>query len=146
VITGVVDRIPERIKHLVYVDAFVPLDGEAAIDFYPQERKQEFLRLATNKGNGISIPPFWPNWQESKDVPHPLGTYLQPITLNHKKPPAIDTTYILTIDQGASEDRFSRFAQRAKEFGWQYREWITGHNAQRSVPGKYVAFLDSLSH
>lgn len=29
VITGVADRLPERIASLVYVDAFVPQDGQA---------------------------------------------------------------------------------------------------------------------
>ena len=29
VITGVMDRVPERIKHVVYLDAAVPEDGMA---------------------------------------------------------------------------------------------------------------------
>jgi len=31
VITGVADRIPERIARLVYLDAFVPNDGESVM-------------------------------------------------------------------------------------------------------------------
>ena len=30
VITGVAERVPERLRHLVYLDAFVPEDGESA--------------------------------------------------------------------------------------------------------------------
>ncbi len=35
VITGVVDQVPERIAHLVYLDTFVPRDGEAMADISP---------------------------------------------------------------------------------------------------------------
>lgn len=36
VITGVADRIPDRIAHLVYLDALVPTDGESAADIVPR--------------------------------------------------------------------------------------------------------------
>ena len=39
VITGVVDRVPERIGHLVYLDAFVPEDGQSMLDIIPPERR-----------------------------------------------------------------------------------------------------------
>src|SRR5205085_10666394 len=32
VVTGVADRMPERIKHLVYLDAFLPGDGQSLYD------------------------------------------------------------------------------------------------------------------
>ena len=35
VITGVVDQVPERIAHLVYLDTFVPRDGESMVDVSP---------------------------------------------------------------------------------------------------------------
>jgi pimeloyl-ACP methyl ester carboxylesterase len=145
VITGVADRIAEQIEHLVYVDAFLPLNGERALDFYPKQKQQVFLESAETKGNGISIPPFWPNWESSKDVPHPLGTYLQPISLTQKITPNYTAHYILTLDEGAKTDRFSPFAKRAIKRGWKYVEWVTGHNAQRSALNQYVSFLDQLS-
>ena len=39
VITGVADRMPERIAHLVYLDAFVPEDGQSMLDIVPAERR-----------------------------------------------------------------------------------------------------------
>lgn len=35
VITGVADRLPERLAHLVYLDANVPEDGQALVDLMP---------------------------------------------------------------------------------------------------------------
>ena len=37
VITGVADRVPERVDALVYVDAFVPRDRDAAWDLATDE-------------------------------------------------------------------------------------------------------------
>jgi pimeloyl-ACP methyl ester carboxylesterase len=39
VVTGVLARIPERVKDLVYLDAFVPDDGKALADYWPPELK-----------------------------------------------------------------------------------------------------------
>ena len=36
VATGVADRAPERIAQIIYLDAFVPENGQALIDFLPQ--------------------------------------------------------------------------------------------------------------
>ena len=35
VISGVADRVPERIRSLVFLDAFVPEHGESVADFAP---------------------------------------------------------------------------------------------------------------
>src|SRR5207248_3061546 len=32
IVTGVVERVPERIRHLIYLDAFVPRDGQSLAD------------------------------------------------------------------------------------------------------------------
>ena len=39
VITGAADRAPERIARLVYLDAFVPEDGQSLLDIIPPERR-----------------------------------------------------------------------------------------------------------
>ena len=56
VITGVADRIPERIRTLVYLDAFVPEDGECLFDLAPEHaqhmRLQAQLRLERSPDSG----------------------------------------------------------------------------------------------
>jgi pimeloyl-ACP methyl ester carboxylesterase len=54
VITGVVDRVPERIAHLVYLDTFVPRDGESMIDVSPLVAYLIHKR-AKAKGNGWKV-------------------------------------------------------------------------------------------
>jgi pimeloyl-ACP methyl ester carboxylesterase len=49
VATGVADRAPERVARIIYLDAFVPENGQALIDFLPQPQR---LRLLDSVGGG----------------------------------------------------------------------------------------------
>jgi pimeloyl-ACP methyl ester carboxylesterase len=40
VITGVADRVPEQLAHVVYLDAFMPDDGQSLMDLIPPDRRQ----------------------------------------------------------------------------------------------------------
>src|SRR5882672_1661476 len=52
VITGVADRIPERISRLVYLDAFLPVDGESVMTI----RKAGALPIEQMAKDGMIIP------------------------------------------------------------------------------------------
>ena len=57
VITGVANRLAKRIKSLVYLDAFVPENGQAVLDFMPADRVEQFYESVREKGAGWLIPP-----------------------------------------------------------------------------------------
>ena len=139
VITGVADRIPDRIAHLAYVDAFVPEDGES------------LMALATAGGSrapgevrGAFVVPTWvkPGAVPPMDVPQPLKTFNDPIALKNGLRERIPTTYILTVDPGANTDRFDLFAARAKAKGWLVERLTADHNAQRSARNELCALLE----
>jgi len=140
VITGVADSIPERIRKLVYLDAMVPNDGETV------------MQLMDPKGEGIArmvrgdfLVPAWVKEDQKppKDVPHPLKTFTQPISLKNEKRKSIPATYILTVDPGkkAHEDNFAPSARRAKERGWEVLEMSADHNPQWSAARELVQVL-----
>jgi pimeloyl-ACP methyl ester carboxylesterase len=52
VITGVADRVSERISQLVYIDAFVPEDGQSLVDLLPADRRQAMEDLVKAEGQG----------------------------------------------------------------------------------------------
>ena len=58
VITGVRDRIPDRLGKVVYLDAFVPSDGQSVFDLIPTERREAMEALVTSEGGGWSLPRF----------------------------------------------------------------------------------------
>src|SRR6266542_3254034 len=99
VITGVVDQVPERIAHLVYLDPFVPRDGESMADIAPMT-----IRLLRKKaqahGDGWRVDPLQKmpfgvkgiygvttepdlSWVRSKVTPQSLKTFEQPLHLNN---------------------------------------------------------------
>src|SRR5271165_5845441 len=87
VISGVADRVPEKVASLVYLDAFVPENGQSLLSLLPPD-----LRLATVPGEdwlvspipsasvGLKRPAVIALW-EAKSAPHPLATLTQPLQL-----------------------------------------------------------------
>ncbi|MCO6005299.1 alpha/beta hydrolase [Actinoallomurus purpureus] len=55
VISSVANQVPDRIAHLVYLDAMVPEDGESAADVMPLT--QVMIDLAAKSDGGWRVPP-----------------------------------------------------------------------------------------
>jgi pimeloyl-ACP methyl ester carboxylesterase len=140
VITGVADRVPERIQHVIYLDALLPENGECA----------ETVR--TNRNNNLTvingfIPPVWVkgNPPPPHDVPMSAKSFTQPITLtNQAAARQLPTTYILTVDAGKTpaQDDFYQCYQRAQARGWPVLIMEGDHNVQRSHPREVVKLLE----
>ncbi len=91
VITGVADRMPDKVASLVYLDAFVPEDGDSCMGFLAPERQKRLLINAEEMHAGIAVDPPPPEfyrvnaddieWVRENFTPHPLGSLLQPIRL-----------------------------------------------------------------
>jgi pimeloyl-ACP methyl ester carboxylesterase len=94
VISKVVDLMPERIRRLVYWNAFVPLDGECLNDLTPPHYRTLFDGIAAESGGAVRLP--YPIWREAfiNDAdaalaersyaqlnPHPYRTFTEPIAL-----------------------------------------------------------------
>jgi pimeloyl-ACP methyl ester carboxylesterase len=63
VISGVADRVGERIRRLVYWNAFVPLNGECLNDMVPPHYKALFDAIAGANDNAVMLP--WPIWRDA---------------------------------------------------------------------------------
>jgi pimeloyl-ACP methyl ester carboxylesterase len=66
VVTGVADRIPERISLLAYLDAGPSPDGASFMDLQPPAARELIERLADEGGEGWRIP--MPSWEELEGV------------------------------------------------------------------------------
>ncbi|MGR8950284.1 MAG: alpha/beta fold hydrolase [Gammaproteobacteria bacterium] len=62
VITGLADRMPEKIRRLVYWNAFVPLDGESLNDLVPPHYVTMFDQICGADG-GVELP--FEIWREA---------------------------------------------------------------------------------
>ena len=94
VISGVADRIAPRLKRLVYIDSFVPLDGESLTDMVPPDHVAKFDAIAAANDNTVPMP--FEVWRETfindADLaltqasfdnlnPQPYGTFTDKIRL-----------------------------------------------------------------
>ena len=64
IITGVADRMPDKIRRLVYWNAFVPNNGECLNDMVPPHYVELFENIAAQRGDGSVVLPF-PIWREA---------------------------------------------------------------------------------
>ena len=153
VATGVADREAERIKQLVYLDAFVPRDGQSVGDLQPPGVRDAMRTAADRDGDGWLVPPNPPPpdtsaadlaWMAPRRLPQPLKALDEPIRLTG----AVDRlprTYIYCT-RPMPADGFRQFAQRAKtEAGWQYREIDASHNPHITAPDALAAMLDDIA-
>jgi len=140
VITGVADRVPERISKLIYLDAFVPENGESVLTIQGA-RADGLMKMANN---GYLIPAWVKSGQlPPKDVPHPVKTFTDTITLLNQQRLQLSTTYILTVAKGtaAAADDFASQADRAKRKGWPVLQLEADHNPQWSATEAFVELL-----
>ena len=140
VITGVADRVPDRIKRLVYLDAMVPNDGESANNI--MRGGGDFIKRMT-QGDYIVPPWVKPDQPPPHDVPQSLKTFTDPIVLKNDAARKLPATYILTVEKGkeAKDDDFFPQSQRAKERGWSMLQLTADHNPQWSAPEALVEML-----
>ena len=140
VITGVADRIPERIARLVYLDALLPVDGESAATM----GKAGMDALLQRAKSGF-IAPWWvrPDKPFPRDVPHPVKTFTDVIALKNPAAAKILGTYILTVDQGRrpEDDDFYSASLRAKARGWPVFQMEADHNPEWFKPAETVELL-----
>jgi pimeloyl-ACP methyl ester carboxylesterase len=90
VISGVADRLPERIQALVYLDALVPNSADTLFTLRPEYMARFVGQIATE--DGLMVPPRpasvfdaaspedWA-WIDSKTTPHPFACFAQSISL-----------------------------------------------------------------
>ena len=143
VITGVADRAPERVGTLVYLDAFVPQNGQALMDLVDPERRAAFSTASE------PVPPLPPPaqgltdpqeiaWLEGRRHPQPFRTFTQPLALQGRYRGR--RAYVFCT--GYPHTSFAPFAERARnDSAWRYHELPTHHYPHVSLPRETAGIL-----
>ncbi len=157
VVTGVADRVPDLVRLLIYLDAFVPNDGQALQDLAPKEFGDALLRTSEERGDGrIPIPSelLPPEGSIPDDVrtryitrtrPHPAATMTEPVRLSGAVTGLPRAFIRCTGELDPDHDIMGPFAARAQAEGWIYREVGTAHDLQLLDPEGTAAVLDDLA-
>ena len=153
VATGVADRARDRIRQLVYLDAFVPHDGQCLFDLQPAEHRVRAEAQAREQGQGYLVPanPMPPDtasedleWLMPRRRPQPLATFSTPLRLTGGEL-TLPRTYIFCTRVGPA-DSFRRFSLRARsEPGWRYLELDASHNPHITMPDTLAGVLDEIA-
>jgi len=151
VATGVADRVPDRIRKLVYLDAFVPRDGQALVDLLSPGTR-DGMRASAKAGDGWRVPANPPppdtsaedmKWIQALRMPQPLKTFESPVRLRNGDT-KIPRAYIY-CKRTNPEDTFRPFAERARKERWDYRELDASHSPHVTAPEALAALLQSVA-
>jgi pimeloyl-ACP methyl ester carboxylesterase len=141
VVTGVADRIPSLIKHLVYLDAFVPENGKSLVDYVPTESQAGFIKVGRETGYVTSLPmhllgvtnPEDMAWVSRRLVKQSFQTFSQPVRLFNVGEPMFPRTYIYCSNPPAgSLDQVANVIKNNPK--WTFHEMKTGHDAMITDP------------
>src|SRR5262249_14860469 len=152
VATGVVDRARDRIAQLIYLDAFVPKNGQSLVDLLPpavRQRMQESVRA----GDGWRVPPNATppdtseadvKWIAERRMAQSFKCFEAPLRLRDADI-TLPRSYVYCKRIGPV-DVFGPFAERAKsEPGWRYYEIDASHSPHVTAPEALAALLQAIA-
>lgn len=153
VVTGVADRVPDRITSLVYVAASVPDDGATLLDEFDEEGREQVRAIIDEYGDGWRLPlvPLardmagdvsdraW-DWFMARAVPQPARTFDQPLRLVSGAFEELPRTYIRCTGDLSPEEAVPPAAR--SDSSWRYYELPTGHWPMLTMPGELADLLE----
>lgn len=153
VVRAVADRMGDRIAALVYLDAFVPDDGESLHDTLPPDQRQMQLDAAAAVGEGWRVPPIPAavfnvneadrDWVDAQCTDQPLACFQQKLRLERGGGPAGPIHYIYAA--GWEGTPFTQFYERAQASGWRVRVFACGHDIMLDRPEELTETLSDIA-
>jgi pimeloyl-ACP methyl ester carboxylesterase len=147
VIRHVADQMPDRIRSLVYLDAFVPENGKAVFD-YLADNGERARKLSAVHGDGWRVPPtpapfFAVNaedalWVDSQCTMHPLSSFEAPAQIIGRCDDIANIGYIWA---SGFDGPFSQFYAKAAERGWWREKLACGHDVMLDMPDELTTLL-----
>ncbi len=156
VISGVADRVPQRLRQLVYLDALLLEPGKSLFSDFPPAVVEQRLKAIRETGGGVgaaaALPPAAFGVKDPADAawvarhltPQPVGTYLQPLLLKAPLGNGLPKTYIECTGDPIATLEPTKARVRA-DAGWQLRTLATGHDAMVTAPAALTELLTDLA-
>jgi pimeloyl-ACP methyl ester carboxylesterase len=148
VATGVADRVPERLAKVVYLDAFVPEDGQSLASLAGQDPAQ--MRADAEDGWRSPYRPMPADtseedlaWAMARRMSHPVECFIEPVRLTGAGA-SLPRHYIYALKKYPA-DVFGRFHEMAKTTpGWTAHEIDASHNPHITTPDALAEMLDGI--
>jgi pimeloyl-ACP methyl ester carboxylesterase len=151
VATGVADRARDKVRQLIYIDAFVPGDGESLLDLneVARPRMQELAKT----GDGWRAPPSPTppdtspadvEWLTARRVDMPIKCFETRLKLTGG-PLTLPRSYIYAT-RITPADTFGPFARMTKgDPAWSYHEIDASHSPNVTAPEALMALLQKIA-
>lgn len=153
VVPGVADRIVQRLRRLVFLDAVILQNGQCPLDGLPPDVAAERRQLIATHA-AVGFPPPDPavfgvagpdrEWLLRRLTPQPVHTHDTPMRLAQPLGNGLPCSYIACTDPALPNIEPSRRWARA-QVGWDWHELRTGHDAMVTAPDETAALLAALA-
>jgi pimeloyl-ACP methyl ester carboxylesterase len=153
VITGVAHIRPERIAKLVYLDAFVPRDGESAATILGEEFTRTVEAAVAEAETPYLVPPLFAvedflGWTGDRAAayaarmsPHPLATVYEPVRADGEV--AAEKVFIWCSEHSLGLfDAYAELARTSED--WRYFELPCRHDAVHLMPAAVAGIIEAL--
>jgi len=154
VISGVADRVPDRLAQLIYLDAYVPRVGENVEEALGPGTYAQLAEQARTTGEGWFLPSPPPGdfgitadadvmWMQERLRPHPLGRQQPPLRLlTTPAAGALARAFIFCT----ATTQFESYAEWVRtDSAWRYAELAAGHDAMVTAPYELARVLIGLA-
>lgn len=158
VISGVADLVKDKIAELVFLDAFVPVNGGSLFDPYAELTDQQVEAIVANipgeDKNYLDLPPLdflgvsadhpMATSLMQRLTPHPIKTLVDRLDYQNAGAKGASKSFIYCSAQPASDDTQRKLSRVKSDNEWSYYEIATGHNAMTTEPVKLVNLLNQI--
>ena len=148
IISGVAEQMENRISSIVFLDAFMPEDGQRVLDTNSERSKAE-VAAAVKKAEVSRPAPdagVWNvnsrdrAWFNEKATAQPIGVAFTPIRLTGARERIAKKTYVRALGYDmAAFDRF--YARRKADASWRTFEVDCGHEVMIDLPDRCSEIL-----
>lgn len=154
IVGAVADRMPERLRHLVYLEAQILESGESPLMRAPR-LIEAYRRKAIASGTPGWVPAPPPSALDIADAdlahsvaarltPQPLSVYEDAVELAHPLGNGLPATYVACTDPPYPTLESARERARCMP-SWDYIEIATGHDLMLTKPDAVAALLSKLA-
>lgn len=158
VVTGALAHVGDRVRELVYLDAFVPHDGQAVADLTSAMGPGDALPAVRRPGEPWLVPPRDRAYDDPAEAEfaaprrshQPLRTFTEPVRLLRPlEEHPFGRTYVKALGdprKPAGPDAFWDAADRYRDHpAWRYREHPSNHMIPQNDPAGLAAMLLELA-
>ena len=150
VATGVADRARDRVTQLIYIDAFVPGDGQSLLDLNEADR-QRMTDLTSSGAWRVAPHPIAADtpqadiaWLTERRVPMPIKCFEAKLKLQNGAL-TLPRSYIYAT-RITPADTFGQFAKMTKnDPAWRYHEIDASHSPNVTAPDALMAMLEKIA-